>query len=282
MSVCIRTAWRVAVVAALSLVSLPPLASAQAPSAAELARGKYVFGATGGCGCHTVPKGPVNAGGRRYDGPFGTVYSSNITPDKETGIGGWTDEQIITATRLGRRPNGERLIPVHPYTTFNGMAAESRLRALEAGKDPDEADQITWTSSHPRTADRVEQAIENAGLTQVSHPVLDADAYLARINGMVYGDDPNQCVFESYALERFPEGEEPETEWTYAEATGENWGSVLAQDFSNMEFVQKGMKSSGFRGPLPNPHQEQKVINLHRNLADWMEGRGAVTIVHKN
>jgi hypothetical protein len=41
-----------------------------------------------------------------------------------------------------------------------------------------------------------------------------------------------------------------------------------------MEFVQKGMKSSGFRGPLPNPHQEQKVINLHRNLAEFMQ-RGA-------
>jgi mono/diheme cytochrome c family protein len=130
-SVLIQTAWRVALVAALSVVSLPSLATAQAPSAAELARGKYVFGATGGCGCHTVPKGPANAGGRRYDGPFGTVYSSNITPDKETGIGNWTDEQIITATRLGRRPNGERLIPVHPYTTFNGMAADD-LNALVA------------------------------------------------------------------------------------------------------------------------------------------------------
>ena len=131
MSVLIQTAWGVALVAALSLLSLPSLAAAQAPSAAELARGKYVFGATGGCGCHTVPKGPANAGGRRYDGPFGTVYSSNITPDKETGIGNWTDEQIITATRLGRRPNGERLIPVHPYTTFNGMAADD-VKALVA------------------------------------------------------------------------------------------------------------------------------------------------------
>ena len=90
-----------------------------------------------------------------------------------------------------------------------------------------------------------------------------------------YGDDPNKCVFESYALERFPPGEEPKTEWVHAEPTAENWGSVLAQDFSNMEFVQKGMKSSGWRGALPNPHQEQKVINLHRNLANLMEGRGA-------
>ena len=85
-----------------------------------------------------------------------------------------------------------------------------------------------------------------------------------------YGDDPNKCIFESYALERYPEGEEPETEWVHAEPTGENWGSVLAQDFGNMEFVQKGMKSSGFRGVMPNPHQEQKVINLHRNLAEFV------------
>jgi mono/diheme cytochrome c family protein len=113
----------------LGVISLPATAAAQAPSAAEIARGKYVFGATGGCGCHTVPKQPVNAGGRKYDGPYGTVYSTNITPDRETGIGGWTDEQLVTAIRLGRRPNGERLVPVHPYTVFNGMAEED-VKAL--------------------------------------------------------------------------------------------------------------------------------------------------------
>jgi mono/diheme cytochrome c family protein len=104
-------------------------AGAQAPNAAELARGKYIFGATGGCGCHTQPKQPVNSGGRKYDGPYGTVYSSNITPDPKTGIGSWTDDQIITAIRLGRRPNGERLLPVHPFTVFNGMA-EGDLKAV--------------------------------------------------------------------------------------------------------------------------------------------------------
>ena len=91
----------------------------------------YVFGATGGCGCHTVQRQPVNAGGRKYEGPFGTVYATNITPDPQTGIGKWTDEQIITAIRLGRRPNGERLFPVHPYPVFNGMAEED-LKALVA------------------------------------------------------------------------------------------------------------------------------------------------------
>ena len=105
--------------------------SAGAADPAQIARGKYIFGATGGCGCHTEPKGPVNAGGRKYDGAFGTVYSGNITPDAKTGIGGWTDEQIVTAIRLGRRPNGERILPVHPFTSFNGMAEED-LKALVA------------------------------------------------------------------------------------------------------------------------------------------------------
>ena len=53
-----------------------------------IARGKYVFGVAAGCGCHTEPKKvatALNAGGRKYDGPFGTVYATNITPDPETG-----------------------------------------------------------------------------------------------------------------------------------------------------------------------------------------------------
>jgi mono/diheme cytochrome c family protein len=120
LALCLLAAWA------------PGVAAQGTPaSPAEVARGRYVFGATGGCGCHTVPKGQVNAGGRKYDGPFGTVYSSNITPDRQTGIGAWTDEQIITAIRLGRRPNGERLLPVHPFPVFNGMAEED-LRAIVA------------------------------------------------------------------------------------------------------------------------------------------------------
>jgi mono/diheme cytochrome c family protein len=110
---------------------LPGVPRALATSHDLVARGKYIFGAAAGCGCHTVEGQALNSGGRRYDGPFGTVYSTNITPDRETGIGGWTDEQIIAGIRLGRRPNGERLIPVHPYPVFNGMA-EADLRALVA------------------------------------------------------------------------------------------------------------------------------------------------------
>jgi mono/diheme cytochrome c family protein len=131
-----------ALVAATAALLLGPGSAVAQPTPAELARGKYIFGATGGCGCHTKPKDPVNTGGRRFDGAFGTVYSTNLTADRETGLGGWTDQQVIDAIRLGRRPDGARLVPVHPYPTFNGMAAEdlkalvAYLRTLPAVKRP--------------------------------------------------------------------------------------------------------------------------------------------------
>src|SRR5437016_4626688 len=77
----------------------------------------------GGCACHTPPdaKG-LNAGGRKFEGPFGVVYSRNITPDPETGIGKWTDEQITNAIRRGDRADGGKLFPIHPYAFFANIA----------------------------------------------------------------------------------------------------------------------------------------------------------------
>src|SRR5262249_61542364 len=75
------------------LLSLAGPASGQGSPAKDLiGRGKYILGAAAGCGCHTEPGKAepgktLNTGGRKYDGPFGSVYSSNITPDKQTGIG---------------------------------------------------------------------------------------------------------------------------------------------------------------------------------------------------
>jgi predicted Zn-dependent protease len=75
------------------------------------------------------------------------------------------------------------------------LEAESRLEATEAGH-PEAADQTNWLSDHPRTADRVEEAIKNAGATNVANPVLKADEYLAKINGVTYGSDPDQGVIK--------------------------------------------------------------------------------------
>ena len=141
---------------------------------------------------------------------------------------------------------------------------------LAAARADDAARGVEWPVISPEN-------MAEAGLAWHIFPnmsVLQGITFALCYRTRPYGDDPDMCVFESYALERFPEGEAPKTEWVNAEATAEKWGSVLAQDFSNMQWVQKGMKSRGFRGPLPNPHQEQKITNFHRNLADFMEGRG--------
>jgi nitrite reductase/ring-hydroxylating ferredoxin subunit len=95
--------------------------------------------------------------------------------------------------------------------------------------------------------------------------------YRARPNGY----NPDSCIFEVCALERFPEGQEPKTEWEFTpDPTEESWRKVLFQDFSNMPYVQKGIKSRGFRGPRPSPVQELSVIHFHRLLAQYM-GTGA-------
>lgn len=94
-----------------------------------IARGQYVFALAGGCACHTVPKGTPSAGARAFPIPFGTVYSTNITQDKETGLGGWTDRQIFDAIIKGIRRDGGRILPVMPYEKYSGMAQED-LTAL--------------------------------------------------------------------------------------------------------------------------------------------------------
>ena len=92
-------------------------------------RGAYVFQAAGGCSCHTDVKhdGPFMAGGRPIATPFGTIYSTNITPHPETGIGGWSDEDFVRAMTQGVGPAGEQYFPVFPYTSFTRMSLRDVL-----------------------------------------------------------------------------------------------------------------------------------------------------------
>jgi len=113
------------------LFSLVLLAKNPARVEDLVARGQYIFATAGGCACHTVPKGTPHAGGRPFPIPFGTVYSSNITQDQETGLGGWTDRQIAEAITKGIRPDGSRILPVMPYEKYSGMAPDD-LKALVA------------------------------------------------------------------------------------------------------------------------------------------------------
>jgi mono/diheme cytochrome c family protein len=112
-----------------ALIASSAIAHAQANDL--VAKGQYIFALAGGCACHSVPKETPHAGGRAFPIPFGTVYSTNITQDKETGLGGWSERQIQDSMVKGIRPNGGRLIPVMPYEAYSGMAVED-LKALVA------------------------------------------------------------------------------------------------------------------------------------------------------
>ena len=103
----------------------------QEPGGGLIERGQYIFSLAGGCACHTDPKGTPHAGARPFPIPFGMVYSSNITQDKDTGLGGWSDKEIMNATVRGIRPSGSRKPPVMPYEAYSGMAEED-LKALIA------------------------------------------------------------------------------------------------------------------------------------------------------
>lgn len=96
------------------------LVTANPGFAQQVKRGEYIFRASGGCSCHTVPNSNNQylAGGRALKTPFGAIYSTNITPDKETGIGTWTEADFIKSMTKGVRKDGAHLFPVFPYTSF--------------------------------------------------------------------------------------------------------------------------------------------------------------------
>ncbi len=100
-------------------------------SDAVLARGEYVFQAAGCYGCHTNDKhgGAALAGGLALITPFGTFYTPNITPDADSGIGKWSEQDFVQALRAGVGRNHEQLYPAFPYTSYTRMTDDD-LHAL--------------------------------------------------------------------------------------------------------------------------------------------------------
>ncbi len=96
-------------------------------------RGEYLAKMGDCIACHTNVKAglPPFSGTLPIDTPFGTFYSPNITPDKETGIGNWTEEDFIRAMKEGRDPHGRNYFPVFPYIYFSNLTDDD-VRALYA------------------------------------------------------------------------------------------------------------------------------------------------------
>ncbi len=97
----------------------------------QIAKGK-LLAAMGDCAvCHTAANGKTNAGGLAMPSPFGTIYTSNITPDLQTGIGSWSYEAFERAMRHGVDREGQYLYPAFPYTAFSRVTDED-MKALYA------------------------------------------------------------------------------------------------------------------------------------------------------
>lgn len=97
------------------------------PSAETVARGKSLAVAAGCANCHTADPSRPFAGGKRIDTPYGSVYSPNLTPDRETGIGAWSDEDFRRALRDGVAPDGSLYYPAFPYPNFTKMVRDDIL-----------------------------------------------------------------------------------------------------------------------------------------------------------
>ncbi|MGO9634811.1 MAG: c-type cytochrome [Steroidobacteraceae bacterium] len=111
----------------LSAGAAPELAGAPA-TAAVLARGEYLAKAAGCIACHTVPGSEKPfAGGVGFSLAFGTLYSTNITADGETGIGSWSDDEFVRALHDGVRKDGRHLYPVFPYTSYTKLSRSDVL-----------------------------------------------------------------------------------------------------------------------------------------------------------
>jgi mono/diheme cytochrome c family protein len=119
---------------AMSLVALCFGAPARLQAAQEIEaapeslieKGRYLVQVANCVSCHTTRDGTPFAGGKAFETTYrflGALYSSNITPDRETGLGSWTEDDFSRAMRLGVAPGGKHLFPAFPYTSFTRLAA---------------------------------------------------------------------------------------------------------------------------------------------------------------
>jgi mono/diheme cytochrome c family protein len=126
-----------------------------APSAETIARGKALTDAADCASCHTADPSKPFAGGKRIDTPFGAIYSPNLTPDRETGLGAWSDDDFIRALRYGAAPDGSRYYPAFPYPNFTRLirddvlAIRAWLATLPPVRNRPPPQQLRWPLNYP-------------------------------------------------------------------------------------------------------------------------------------
>jgi len=125
-------------------------ARADPPSPETIARGKALTDAADCASCHTADPAKPFAGGKRIDTPFGGIFSPNLTPDKDTGLGAWSDDEFYRALHEGVARNGSRYYPAFPYPNFTRitrddvLAIRAYLSTLTPVRNTPPAPQLRW------------------------------------------------------------------------------------------------------------------------------------------
>ena len=120
----------------------------------RVVKGEYLAKAGDCIACHTNPGGALFAGGRALPTPFGTIYSSNITPDPATGIGNWSAEDFYKTMHEGRFPDGGLLYPVMPYASYTKVtradsdAIFAYLRSVPSVNHPNRPHDLSFPYSN--------------------------------------------------------------------------------------------------------------------------------------
>ncbi len=162
-------------------------------SADPIARGEYLAHAADCVACHTAQGGQPYAGGFAFNLPvIGTMYSTNITPDKETGIGNYTDQQFLDALHKGIRNDGQNLYPGMSYASYtymtdgDALAIKAYLFTLPAVHAPARENRLAWPFNN-RSLMAFWNAFYNADQRFRPNPTQSADwnrgAYLAEAMG---------------------------------------------------------------------------------------------------
>jgi mono/diheme cytochrome c family protein len=116
-----------AALAAAALLIARAAIATDSQSFEMIARGRYLVVAADCVACHTKSGGKAYAGGVALQTPFGTVVAPNITPDRDAGIGAWTDDEFVAALHEGRGRDGIRLFPAMPYPAYTKMTRSDAL-----------------------------------------------------------------------------------------------------------------------------------------------------------
>jgi len=204
---------------------------------------------------HVIERSPSSTIIRTGKGPDARVSIAELQLETMETVNSSTTQTFVDAAL--------RLVDELPEDT---PSEQVMAHWLESARRDDAARGVIWPEIDP-------EHMAKCGIAWHIFPnlsVLFGQTFALCYRARPFGHNPDKCIFEVSVIERYPEGQEPETEWDYIPKDDPRWGSVLPQDFSNMAAVQQGMKAGGFRGTMPNPHRERGIANIHRNLAHYM------------